>query len=79
MKKAREGGPILFEAAERLLCRAGKAEARIKDLETALIAARQFLWPEVARGPGVNGWQNTVDCVSRELALIRERKTEGEP
>jgi len=36
-------------------------------LVVALQAARQFLDPEIARGPSIYGWQNTVDMVDEEL------------
>ena len=42
----------------------------------ALKAARQFLDPEVSRGPAINGWVNTVAMVDEALARVEAIRAE---
>ena len=44
------------------------ASPREQQLREALIAAQQFIYPEVHRGPDSDGWQTTVELVERALA-----------
>lgn len=40
------------------------------DAIDALKAAEQFLYPEIHRGPSIDGWQNTVNMVCAAIAKV---------
>lgn len=52
---------------------ADKYLAQRDELLVALKAARQFLAPEISRGPAVNGWATTVDLVDAAIAKAEAR------
>ena len=43
--------------------------AAAPDLLEALQAAEQFMWPDIDRGPAINGWHNTMDTI---VAAVRK-------
>jgi len=49
---------------------------RVERLEQALIAAEQFIHPEIDRGPASNGWKTTVELVESALAAPTPERTE---
>lgn len=47
--------------------------AELARLRTALEAAAQFIRPEIARGPAVDGWKNTIDMVEAVIGSPEDR------
>lgn len=47
--------------------------AAAPDLLEALKAAARFIYPDIGRGPAVDGWQNTIALVEDVLAKAEGR------
>lgn len=63
-----ENGWRRYDAAEFHRLSLESAESALAELRQALIAARQFLDPDIDRGPSSDGWLNTVELVAAALA-----------
>jgi hypothetical protein len=66
------GANMTVKCALREAYAAGKSDVN-RDLLDALKAAKQFLGPEVSRGPAINGWENTVATVEAAIAKAEGR------
>lgn len=62
--------PPAAEVLEKMKALRQQLEAQqktIAELRVALVSAEQFLYPEIPRGPAINGWSNTLATVQAEL------------
>lgn len=71
---AQQEQEALREAADLQRSEAMKVAAENARLREALVAAEQFIWPEIPRGPSSNGWQATIELVRAALSSVEGPK-----